>query len=350
MKNESSSDLQPVFRADLANWRAVRGLSLEVTPERVLVLTRPAFMRKAAIKAEFENAAVDSFKIEDERQVTVTLFFERSEEYFEFTRPEDALRMCDALREILGPLDEVSRSKKARDEEERISLQKDRERAAFVQSYRVKIWDAAENYRQLAAGACNVIRALTSEDWKVARDVYTLMWRGAKELDASTGFTLLSPLETVGQALSISDGPHAVKMMASFVDALAASAMTENPPGPDWQDSEVHEAVRPGWFHVRYFVLFSCLLHEATLACALSDWAEIEAAIDGLGRLAPIVEALFGVGLSEQNACLRESIMRRDVAATRDCALRLSDYLSAFVQRNRLMEVPLSNGVLPEQA
>jgi hypothetical protein len=348
MVDEHSSETKAVFKADLASWRALSALSLEVTAQKILVWTRPAFMRRPVLKAEFDSSAVDSFKIEDDRQMTVTLFFDRSEEYFEFRRPEDALRMCDALREVLGPLDEVSRSKKRRDEEERLRIEQDKQRIARAQSYASRIWDIADIYRLLAAGAYRVVQVLSTEGWKEAHDEYTSMWQRTQELDDQTGSSLLPLLEEVGRALSNSDGPQAVKRMASFVDAMTKSSMEDAPSWPDWQGPELRDAARPGWYDLRYFVLFSCLLQEMELACVLADWAQIGTALDGLVKLTPAIESLFGIALSENAACLGESVSRKDVIAAEQCAQSLSVYLGASVRRNRSLEVGLNNGPLSE--
>jgi hypothetical protein len=348
MVNEELNHGQPIFRADLAFWRAQRGLSVELTSEGVYVSTRPAFMRKPVLKAEFETSAIDSFKIEDERQLTVTLFFEQSEEYLEFTRSEDAARMCDALRELLGPLDQVSKSKKRLDEEEKVRIETEKLRTARIQEYAARIWDVVDGYNLLAAGAYRVVVALRTEGWKEARDEYTSMWQRTKELDDRTGFSLLASLENVGQVLTEGDGPQVVKRLASFVEATTRSSMEDAPPGPEWHDAELNEATRPGWYDVRYFVLFSYLVHEMELACVLSDWGEIEAAVDGLARLSPAVESISGVSLGGRTECLRESVTKRDVIAAEECSHGLGDYLAASIQRSRSVEVRLNDGALPE--
>lgn len=350
VESAPSGATEATFRAEIASWRELRGGTVEVLPDVIAVWTRAAFLKKPLLKAEFETGSLDSFTVEGENQHRVKLLFQGGEEAFEFKDYALARHFVDALRSLLGPLDEVSRTQMRRNEEARLRIEAENRWKAALQSYSVTYWATVECYRILARGAYRIVSALRMQSWIEAQTEYSGLWQKAEDVQVHTGLLLLPALEEIGKACAEANGPLTVEKCAAFVAEMARTAMVDAPPNPDWKEAEMQEAMRPNWYHMRYFILFCCLHHEAVLALELGDWASLQKAIGGLASLRSTLSGVFGVPVSDYVDRLLDAASKSDVSGMVARSVALDEYLAEAAARDHRKEVMPDNGALSEPA
>ena len=338
MMNSRSIE-KPLFEARLASWRGNRGGIVAVFPDSIEVWTKRTWFRRPSLETQFGTSTVDSFKIEGTLQEILVLSTSAGDQGFSFANPADARGLCNVLRAQLGPLDEVSKTEMRRNEEERLERERERERTAKIQAYPVWFWSVTNDYVALARGAYRIVSLLRVQDWKEAKSEYSAMWQRAESLEHAIGVVLISNLEELGKACSELDGPAAVRKCSSFLAALAATSTEIAPHKSPLKEDEMRELIHPNWYHLRFFLLFSCLNREVTLAAEMGDWASVEASLSKMGTLTGVLSSVFLAPVGEQVDGLSDATKRRDNEALQKRSGTLDDFLVSSMNAVSYREV-----------
>ena len=110
------------------------------------------------------------------------------------------------------------------------------------------------------------------------------------------------------------------------------------PPKWDWDEEDMQKAIRPNWFHVRFFFLFCCLYREAMLAIVLGDWASVDAAFVALRTLSPSIASVLMVPVTEHVERLAEAARRRDITGVAEFSDGLEQCLAAAAEEHPHLE------------
>ncbi len=338
MTSSTSAD-RPVFQAPLTEWRDFKKPTVVVFPKVLTVSAKRTWFERASIKDRVETSSVDAFKIQGDYQDTLLLVTDEGEWSFKFASPVDARGLCNTLRSLLGPLDEVSRSEMRQNEETRLREQAEREKRARLESYASWFWSAAGDCAMLARSAYRIVSVLRTQDWKEAKAAYSAMWPRTRSFETATGAVLLSSLEQVGEACSALDGPAAVKKCASFLGQLATATLEITRAADKSIDEAMRDLIRPNWYHLRFFLLFVCLSREARLAAEVGDWAAAEASLSTLTTLSGVLQSALLAPVADQVMMLVDAAARRDLAALQGASQSLDQHVDDYIKAHPRAEV-----------
>jgi hypothetical protein len=328
--NNNNSEV--IAEAEISAWRDLKAGRLEVLHSSIRIFSKKSLFKKPVLKADFGTGEIDIFRLEGDLKTNLVLEFlsstgEKSTETIGLLDPTEADTTVSALRNLLGPLNEVSRSESLQLERERLLKEQEEKKKALIQAYSILVWSNIEGLRTIVQGIYQIVVALKIGNWNLIKEQYETVWQQTDRLQQSTGFKLLPALEDIGTACSDRNGPGAVISSAKFLETMEKAYATNPPPKHDWNEEEMQNNISPNWYHLLYFHFFYRLCRETVLDCEFGDWVSVESSLSKLGIMSQLMKTVFGLDVTIYTAQISNLARKKDLPELKKSLINLDEYL-----------------------
>jgi len=317
--------------ADILAWHQTSNCRLELYERSLIIKKRKSFWQKPLIISEIGTDQIDSFGLGEEPTTELTLWLDdgvapRHQEIFKINDQTQTSQMFAALKTLLGPLDEVSRSTRKTQEQERAKREEADKIENDIRDYTVYFWTIAARLIHIAGSLYSIVAALITESWETVQRNYQIIWQQTENLQQETGADLISNLQSLGESCRENNGMEVVRQVARYLASMV-TCIQGTPPDSRWQNSKAVLKILPNWEHLQFLLLFSTWQNEIVLDGDLGDWVSAEKGMAKLANLQPIMSQIIGLDTGDRVAQLLNTVRLKDKVLLKGAANNLNTYL-----------------------
>jgi len=331
VENITEKTASMLAAADILAWHQSSNCRLELYAHSLIIKKKKSFWQKSRILSQIGTDQIDSFGLSAEPSSELTLLLDdgvapHHPEMFKINDQTQIRQMYAALKTLLGPLDEISRSTRQNQEQEKTKREEEQKIENDIRDYTEYFWTIAGSIIYITESLYSIVAALITESWETVQRNYQIIWQQTENLQQETVYDLISNLQELGESCRDKNGMQVVHQVTRHLASIVTYAQGV-PPNYKWQNSKTVLKILPNWEHLQFLLLFSAWQNEIVLDSELGDWVLAEKSMAKLGNLQAIISQILGLNTGDHVAQLSNAVMLKDKALLKSAANNLNTYL-----------------------